>query len=63
MNPQDFVAKWSQATLKERSAYQEHFMDLCRLVGHRQLDDAYGWPGDLSDEQILERLLGLNLGR
>jgi hypothetical protein len=25
--------------------------------------DAYGWPHNLSDEQILERLLALNLER
>jgi len=24
---------------------------------------AYGWPSDLSDEEILERLLALNLER
>jgi hypothetical protein len=24
---------------------------------------AYGWPNDLADEQILERLLALNLER
>ena len=34
---------------------------------HEKLDravlDAYGWPHDLSDEQILERLLALNLER
>jgi len=24
---------------------------------------AYGWPADLTDEQILERLLALNLER
>jgi type II restriction/modification system DNA methylase subunit YeeA len=34
---------------------------------HRQLDQAvfaaYGWPDDLSDEAILERLLALNLER
>ena len=34
---------------------------------HKRLDaavfDAYGWPHDLSDEQILERLLALNLER
>ena len=23
-----------QSTLKERSAYQEHFIDVCRLIGH-----------------------------
>ena len=25
--------------------------------------DAYGWDADLSDEQVLERLLALNLER
>jgi len=34
---------------------------------HADLDravlDAYGWPADLGDEAILERLLGLNLQR
>ena len=34
---------------------------------HRALDaavsDAYGWPADLEDEEVLERLLGLNLER
>ena len=34
LSPQEFVAKWRQSTLKERSAAQEHFIDLCRLVGH-----------------------------
>lgn len=36
-------------------------------LAHRKLDEtvfaAYGWPPDLSDEQILERLLALNLQR
>ena len=34
LSPQEFVAKWRSSTLKERSSYQEHFIDLCRLVGH-----------------------------
>ncbi len=34
MTPRDFVRKWKAATLKERSAAQEHFLDLCELVGH-----------------------------
>ncbi|MBL7063847.1 MAG: class I SAM-dependent DNA methyltransferase [Anaerolineae bacterium] len=34
LSPQEFVAKWRKATLKERSAAQEHFIDLCHLVGH-----------------------------
>ena len=36
-------------------------------LAHRRLDEAvfavYGWPADLSDEAILERLLQLNLER
>ncbi|MBI4657862.1 MAG: class I SAM-dependent DNA methyltransferase [Verrucomicrobia bacterium] len=29
-----FKKKWSRYTGKESSAYQEHFNDLCRLIGH-----------------------------
>jgi hypothetical protein len=36
-------------------------------LAHQKLDEAvfaaYGWPADLSDEQILEKLLALNLER
>ena len=33
MTPGAFIAKWRAAELKERSAAQEHFIDLCRLLG------------------------------
>jgi hypothetical protein len=33
MTPQEFVGKWKQVELKERSAAQEHFIDLCHLLG------------------------------
>ena len=32
MTPEAFIAKWRVAQLKERSAAQEHFIDLCRLL-------------------------------
>ena len=36
-------------------------------MAHKKLDAAvaaaYGWPADLTDEQILEKLLALNLER
>lgn len=32
MTPQDFIAKWRAVELKERSASQSHFNDLCRLL-------------------------------
>ena len=33
MTPHKFITKWRASTLKERSAAQEHFIDLCRLLG------------------------------
>ena len=33
MTPGEFIAKWRSSELKERSASQEHFIDLCRLLG------------------------------
>ncbi|WP_420380730.1 class I SAM-dependent DNA methyltransferase [Marivita sp.] len=32
MTPQDFITKWRNTELKERSASQSHFIDLCRLL-------------------------------
>ena len=40
MTAQDFIAKWSQVDLTERSASQPHFLDLCELVGHPKPQDA-----------------------
>jgi hypothetical protein len=36
VTPAQFIAKWRPVELKERSAAQTHFNDLCRLLG---LDD------------------------
>lgn len=36
----DFIRKWRAAELKERSAAQEHFLDLCRLLGEPSPADA-----------------------
>lgn len=33
MTPQEFITKWRAVELKERSASQSHFNDLCRLLG------------------------------
>ncbi len=57
------AAKLAKRTLtnlyNERPAWLDH--------AHKQLDAAvaaaYGWPADLTDDQILERLLALNLER
>ena len=33
MTTHEFITKWRASALKERSAAQEHFIDLCRLLG------------------------------
>ena len=46
ISPQDFVAKWMYATLKEHAAAQSHFNDLCALIGHptpSEADPAGTW--------------------
>jgi type II restriction/modification system DNA methylase subunit YeeA len=40
MTPSEFIRKWKAANLKERSAAQEHFLDLCRLLEERTPADA-----------------------
>jgi type II restriction/modification system DNA methylase subunit YeeA len=34
MTPTAFINKWRRAELSERQSAQEHFLDLCALVGH-----------------------------
>jgi hypothetical protein len=33
MKPDQFITKWKLSSLKERSASQSHFNDLCALLG------------------------------
>ena len=40
MTPGEFIAKWRVVELKERSAAQSHFNDLCRLLGEPTPTDA-----------------------
>ena len=40
MTPQQFIAKWKKANLSERSAAQQHFLDLCELLGAAKPADA-----------------------
>ena len=59
----DCAAKLKQRTLTNLYNERPAWLDLA----HKKLDvavaAAYGWPADLTDEQILERLLALNLER
>jgi hypothetical protein len=44
MNIPEFIAKWRQVELTERSASQQHFLDLCEVFDHPKpaLDDPTG---------------------
>jgi len=59
----DCAAKLKKRTLTNLYNERPTWLDLA----HRALDEAvfaaYGWPPDLSDEAILEKLLELNLAR
>ena len=36
MTPGEFIAKWSDSTLRERAAAQSHFIDLCKMLARRR---------------------------
>ena len=59
----DCAAKLKKRTLTNLYNERPAWLDLA----HKKLDSAvaaaYGWPADLSDEAILEKLLALNLER
>lgn len=40
MTPEAFIAKWTVNTCNERAAAEEHFIDICRLVGEPTSNDA-----------------------
>lgn len=40
MTPDQFIEKWRASTLKERSASQSHFIDLCKVLGVENPTDA-----------------------
>jgi hypothetical protein len=53
-------------TAKEKKIHEQGLVSVLKQI-HDDLDaavfDAYGWPRDLSDEEILERLVALNAER
>lgn len=53
-------------TPKEKESYEQGLVGVLKEI-HDELDaavaEAYGWPADLADEEILERLVALNKER
>ncbi len=35
LTPQTFAQRWSRSTLSERASYQQHFLDLCKMLGQK----------------------------
>jgi len=62
MTPAAFIRKWTASSLKERSAAHEHFIDLCRLLDEA-VAQADAWKSDISGDEMLTKLLALNLER
>lgn len=58
MTPETFVAKWTKSELKERSACQEHFLDLCHLVDHPTPAEADPTGETFCFERYAEKLDG-----
>lgn len=55
--------RWAKETKGIISLEQIDELDHIHNTLDRAVLDAYGWPHHLTDEQILERLLALNLER
>ena len=46
MTPLDFIHTWKRSQLSERSGAQQHFLDLCTLLGQPTLAQADPEKGD-----------------
>ncbi|MCC6738218.1 MAG: class I SAM-dependent DNA methyltransferase [Planctomycetia bacterium] len=58
MNPTEFIAKWRRNRRTERSACQEHFIDLCRLIGHPTPGEADAVGDQFTFEREVARAQG-----
>ena len=57
MTPEQFIDKWSRANRTERQAAQEHFIDLCRLLGEPTPNEAAD-PDGYSFEKGVSKIDG-----
>ena len=63
LNIAEFIAKWRKVELKERSAAQEHFLDLCRLLEHPTPAEADPAGESFCFEKGVHYLRGAKCGR
>ncbi|GDX95205.1 DNA methyltransferase yeeA [Planctomycetia bacterium] len=60
LTPHAFIAKWKPADLSERAACQEHFIDLCRMLGHPTPAEADPTGEEYTFERGVEKSEGGN---
>jgi len=60
LTPQAFIAKWKPADLSERAACQEHFIDICRMLGHPTPAEADPTGEEYTFERGVEKSEGGN---
>ena len=58
MTPYEFARKWGRASLRERAGSQEHFIDVCRLVGEATPAEADPSGGFFTFEKSLRKESG-----
>jgi len=58
MTPHEFIAKWKRASLSERSACQQHFCDLCDLLGQPKPAEADPEGTSYTFERGVEKVEG-----
>lgn len=62
LTPPDFVAKWSRTELSERAASQEHFIDICRLLGQPTPAEHDATGAEYTFEKSVTPLTGASKG-
>jgi len=58
LTPSQFAAKWSESTRSERAGAQEHFIDLCRMLGFETPNEADPKGDRYAFEKGAEKTLG-----
>ena len=58
MTPAEFAVKWTGSTATERAAAQEHFIDLCRMLGVPTPNEADPTGADYAFEKGAEKVGG-----
>jgi hypothetical protein len=58
LTPAAFAAKWRGVTTTEKAGSQEHFLDLCRMVGEPSPHDADPTRSSSAFEKRVEEAVG-----